>query len=129
MLAGVRGKCGTSQNQHLCAPRPPVACPISYVGEDYWPVLLSLHPEAGARLRAPPILCMIVLAAVKCLADSVENAHTFLHESSGAAQTRPCTDGEGVGIDGPPAFSFTRTHMSTHTAATQALGTCTAVWL
>lgn len=42
---------------------------------------------------------MIVRAVVKCLTDDVENAHTFLHESSGAAQTRPCTEGEGVGID------------------------------
>lgn len=60
---------------------------------------MFLHSESGARPRAPPFLCMIVRAAVKCLTDDVENAHTFLHESSGAAQTRPCTEGEGVGID------------------------------
>lgn len=106
MLAGVRGKCGTNQKRHLCTLSPPVACPISYVGEDYWALLMLLHPESGARPRAPPfffrslfILCMIVRAVVKCLTDDVENAHTFLHESSGAAQTRLCTEGEGVGID------------------------------
>lgn len=105
MLAGVRGKRGTNQKRHLCTLGPPVACPISYVGEDYWAPLMFLHPESGARPRAPPylfiylFLCMIVRAVVKCLTDDVENAHTFLHESSGAAQTRPCTEGEGVGID------------------------------
>lgn len=54
MLAGVRGKCGTNQKRHLCTLSPPVACPISYVGEDYWALLMFLHPESGARPRAPP---------------------------------------------------------------------------
>lgn len=123
MAVQLRGLCGTRDALSVLAggrawellhesgrtplpptPRPFVACPISSVGEEYWSLLLFLLPELGARPRAPPFfffsfLCMIVRAAVKCLTDNVENAHTFVHESSGAAQTRPCTEGEGVGID------------------------------
>lgn len=112
------------------APRcPRVACPISYVGEDYRPLLMfSASQTWSASPRATFVLffsCMIVRAAVKRLTDDVENAHTFLHESSGAAQTRPCTEGEGVGIDWTTCLQLhTHAHVDAHA---QALGSCTGV--
>lgn len=101
MLAGVRGKCCTNQKRHLCTLSPPWPVPSRT-----W-VKIADGSASGIRSASPCatflidffILCMIVRAVAKCLTDDVENAHTFLHESSGAAQTRPCTEGEGVGID------------------------------